>query len=71
MCGLAVMVWARLGSADVLGMARGSLNTVQGWTQYDLTSLRRLLSPLLGGGAVLSAVVWVVWFALYGWSCGG
>ena len=65
-CGLGVLAWARLGFADALGMARGSLNTVQGWTQYDLTSLRRLLSPLLGNGAMLSAVVWLVWFGLYG-----
>ena len=64
-CGLGVMVWARLGFADVLSMARGSLNTVQAWTQYDLTSLRRLLSPLLGNGVALSAVVWGVWFGLY------
>jgi hypothetical protein len=65
-CGLAVLVWARLGIADALGMARGSMNTVQAWTQYDLTSLRRLLSPLLGSGAALSAVVWVMWFVIYG-----
>jgi hypothetical protein len=65
-CGLAVLVWARLGFADALGMARGSMNTVQAWTQYDLTSLRRLLRPLLGSGAALSAVVWVVWFVIYG-----
>jgi hypothetical protein len=66
LCGLGVMVWARLGIADVLGMAQGSLSTVKAWTQYDLTSLRRLLRPLLGGGAVLSVVVWIIWFALYG-----
>ena len=65
-CGLGVMVWARLGFADVLSMAHGSLSTVQGWTKYDFTSLRRLLNPVLGNGAALSAVVWVVWFALYG-----
>ncbi len=65
-CGVAALVWARLGIADVIQMARGSLNTVQAWTQYDLTSLRRLLRPLLGGGAALSVVVWAVWFALYG-----
>jgi hypothetical protein len=65
-CGLAVLVWARLGFGEALGMARGSMNTVQAWTQYDLTSLRRLLSPLLGSGVALSAVVWAVWFALYG-----
>jgi hypothetical protein len=64
-CGLGVMAWARLGFADVLAIARGSLNTVQGWTHYDLTSLRRLLSPVLGYGAALSAVVWPVWFGLY------
>jgi len=63
-CGLGVMVWARLGFADVISMARGSLNTVQAWTQYDLTSLRRLLNPVLGNGAALSAVVWLVWFGL-------
>ena len=65
-CGLAVLAWARLGFVDALGMARVSLNTVQGWTEYDLTSLRRLLSPVLGQGAALSAVVWTVWLALYG-----
>jgi hypothetical protein len=65
-CGLGVLVWARVGFADALGMARGSLNTVQSWTKADLTSLRRLLSPLLGGGAALSVLVWLVWFALYG-----
>jgi hypothetical protein len=65
-CGLAVLVWARLGFADALEMARGSMNTVEAWTQFDLTSLRRLLRPLLGSGAALSAVVWVVWFAIYG-----
>jgi hypothetical protein len=65
-CGVAVLVWARLGVADALGMARGSVGRVEGWAQYDLTSLRRLLSPLLGSGAALSAVVWAVWFALYG-----
>jgi len=65
-CGVAILFWARLGPADALKMGRGSLETVQGWTQYDLTSLRRLLGPLLGGGVVLSVVVWTVWFALYG-----
>ena len=65
-CGVAVLLWARLGPADVLGMVRGSVSRVEGWTQYDLTSLRRLLSPVLGSGAVLSAVVWAAWFALYG-----
>jgi len=65
-CGVAVLVWARLGPAEALGMARGSVNTVAAWTQFDLTSLRRLLRPALGGGAVLSAVVWAVWFGIYG-----
>ena len=65
-CGVAVLVWARLGPADVLAMARGSVSRVAAWSQFDLTSLRRLLSPLLGSGAALSGVVWVVWFALYG-----
>ena len=65
-CGAALLFWARLGPADALKLGRGSLDTVQAWTQYDLTSLRRLLRPWLGGGAVLSAVVWAVWFALYG-----
>jgi hypothetical protein len=64
-CGLGVMIWARQGFADVLAMAHGSLNTVQAWTMYDLTSLRRLLNPVLGNGAALSVVVWVVWFGLY------
>jgi hypothetical protein len=65
-CGVAVLVWARLGPADVLAAARGSVSRVEGWTQFDLTSLRRLLRPLLGSGAALSAVVWAVWFAIYG-----
>jgi hypothetical protein len=65
-CGVAVLVWARLGPADVLATARGSVSRVEGWTQFDLTSLRRLLRPLLGSGAALSAVVWVVWFVIYG-----
>jgi hypothetical protein len=65
-CGVAVLFWARLGPAEALTNARGSLDTVQAWTQYDLTSLRRLLRPLLAGGTVLSAIVWAVWFALYG-----
>jgi hypothetical protein len=65
-CGVAVLFWARLGPAEALNKARGSLDTVQAWTQYDLTSLRRLLHPLLAGGANLAAVVWAVWFALYG-----
>jgi hypothetical protein len=65
-CGVAILLWARLSPADALKMGRGSLATVQAWTQYDLISLRRLLRPLLAGGAVLSAVVWAVWFALYG-----
>jgi hypothetical protein len=64
-CGVAVLFWARLGPADVLAMARGSLNTVKGWTQWDFTSLRRLLRPLLGDGAALSVAVWMIWFALY------
>ena len=65
-CGVAVLVWARLGIADALGMARGSMGRVEGWAQYDLTSLHRLLSPLLGSGAALSSAVWAIWFALYG-----
>jgi hypothetical protein len=65
-CGVAVLVWAGLSPAEVVGMARGSVSRVEGWTQFDLTSLRRLLSPVMGGGAALSAVVWVVWFGLYG-----
>ena len=32
---------------------------------YDLTSLRRLLGPVLGPGAVLTGVVWGVWLGLY------
>ena len=65
-CGVAVLIWAQLSPAEVLAMARGSVSRVEGWTQFDLTSLRRLLRPLLGSGAALSAVVWVVWFAIYG-----
>ncbi len=65
-CGLAVLAWARLGPAEVLGMARGSVSRVESWTQFDLTSLRRVLRPLLGNGAALSVVVWVVWFVIYG-----
>jgi hypothetical protein len=65
-CGVAVLCWARVSPFEALNMARGSLNTVEAWTRTDITSLRRLLLPVLGGGAALSAVVWAVWFALYG-----
>lgn len=63
--GAAVLWWARLWPAEMLGLARGSLQTVEGWTMYDLTSLRRLLGPVLGPGAVLTGVVWGVWLGLY------
>ncbi|HOX56951.1 MAG TPA: hypothetical protein P5205_12190 [Candidatus Paceibacterota bacterium] len=65
-CGAAMLFWTRLGPADLARMAGGSLDTVQAWTEYDLVSLRRLFRPCLGDGAALSAVVWAVWFALYG-----
>ncbi len=64
--GVVALVWARLGPAEMLQMARGSMATVEAWTAYDLTSLRRLFRPMLGGGAALAVVVWVLWFGLYG-----
>lgn len=65
-CGVAVMGWARLGPADILGMARRASDSVGSWTQYDHTCLRRLLTQFVENKVALSLLNWGAWFALFG-----
>ena len=66
LCGIATLAWARLGLAEGLRMAKGSMDMASAWTLYDFTCLRRLLAPLVKDNLLLTTVMWVIWFALFG-----
>jgi hypothetical protein len=65
-CGLAELVRARLRPTEGLKRAKGSVDTANAWTLYDFTCMRRLLTAFIHNSAAVTAVMWLVWFGLFG-----
>lgn len=66
LCGLATLWWTRLSITESLGILKAWVANVSSWTTADHTCLRRPLSLFIKTPPVLSVVVWVTWFALFG-----
>ncbi len=65
-CGVTLLIWAKLGPTDIPNLLQGPGHVAGDWTLYDFTHMRRLFTPFMKTGIVLTIIIWVIWFGVFG-----